>query len=58
MPLEGWEVGLGPAVGMEELLLWMGLTQSLAVERPGIAGPYWALNYAQDFNVATYMRNC
>lgn len=32
-------MGLGPAVGMEELLLWMGLTQSLAVERPGIAMP-------------------
>lgn len=34
MPLEGWEVGLGRAVGMEELRLWMGLTQSLAAERP------------------------
>lgn len=54
--------GAGPSCWMEELFLWMELTQRLAVKRPGIAGPgmtaYWALHYAQDFIVATYMRNC
>lgn len=51
---------LGRADGMEKLFLWMELTQRLALKRPGIAGPgmttyYWALHYAQDFSVATYM---
>lgn len=58
---EGWEAGPGQAVGIEELFPCMELTQRLAGKRPGRADPgvttYWTLHYAQDFSVATYMRN-